>query len=458
MKLHEFTDRLYAMGGIEKEGKRSRILNESLNGDIDESLIEAVTNAVKIECAVEPFNKCFIADGFDWEDSDTLWTAPGDIDNARLFDEYNWEEELQEILDECTDGSFTVDDFIVHDHFEESLTEARNPENDEVNAAIKRYLASDKAYIPKKDRDLFDRYGITPGKFQRKLGRYMDGSNGEVISADYVDMVHPDYDLAGDLTKKKPDKGDKEYPTKDWMGWRDYWGDRPISKNDDSTISPNQFKSLQPYASEKEAIWDAKRRRDRALQDEKERIQDIKDQTQRTLGYINDDKAKYMKLAKEKAAERHKARQNESLGLNETGGIPGYSNYQSEKRLKKLFDKLSEFDEDRPVDILTKYGCKTGNPAELSEEAKDKAIREITGILKNEYKLTPQQIFNESLELNESKQGLIDELWKTMKYINMSVEDTFDILLGLMDESQILELIDELKLYEIQPDGDEIYP
>ena len=29
MKLHEFTDRLYAMGGIEQERKRSRILNES---------------------------------------------------------------------------------------------------------------------------------------------------------------------------------------------------------------------------------------------------------------------------------------------------------------------------------------------------------------------------------------------------------------------------------------------
>lgn len=31
MKLHEFTDRFYAMGGIEQEEKRSRRLNESLN-------------------------------------------------------------------------------------------------------------------------------------------------------------------------------------------------------------------------------------------------------------------------------------------------------------------------------------------------------------------------------------------------------------------------------------------
>ena len=165
MKLHEFTDRFYAMGGIEQEGKKRRILTE------------AVTNVVKIECTVEPFNKCFIADGFDWEDTDTLWTAPGDIDNAKLFPEYGWEEELQEILDECTDGSFTVDDFIVHDHFEESLTEARNPENAEVNAIIRKHLGK-KSKITKKEQAVLDKYGISRDEY----GEFV-GPNGKRLMA-----------------------------------------------------------------------------------------------------------------------------------------------------------------------------------------------------------------------------------------------------------------------------------
>ena len=161
----------------------------------------------------------------------------------------------------------------------ESLTEARNPENDEINAAIKRYLSSDKAYIPKKDRELFDKYGITPGKFSRKYGseKYLHGSNDRVIGQDFLYNVHQDYDFANLLTKEQIDGADKEIPSKDMLRYRYMFGGGPIaSENDDSVVSNNQFDSLQPYASEKEQIKAIQDRRNKALRDEEEKIKAIK--------------------------------------------------------------------------------------------------------------------------------------------------------------------------------------
>lgn len=370
MKLHEFTDRLYAMGGMEQEEKRSRRLNEDINSD--ERLNQIRKELLTLDSSFEII-----------EDKDWGWIynddwVYGDITYVQItypISDYGMKAFPQNFNVQVVDGDpinsldkgfDNLSDAIDYAPIQfkkyflnESLTEARNPENDEVNDAIRRYLASDKAYIPKKDRDLFDKYGISPGKFKRQLGRYMDGPNGGVISADSVDMVHPDYDLAGDLTKKKLDKGDKEYTTKDWMKWVDPYGDSPVSDNDESRMSSNQFDSLQPYWQEKTAIKDAGRRRKRALQDEEERIQSIKDDTQRTLKYIDDDKARFIKSAKKKAAERK----------------------------------------------------------------------------------------NESLNLNESKQGLIDYFNELMSTFGVKPYEQVDYLLGYMSESELLDAIDDFKEY-----------
>ena len=53
---------------------------------------------------------------------------------------------------------------------------------------------------------------------------------------------------------------------------------------------------------------------------------------------------------------------------------------------------------------------------------------------------------NEALELNESKQGLIDHLYEIINHAGITNEEIVDMLLGFMDESQLVEVIDELKL------------
>lgn len=372
MKLHEFTDRLYAMGGIEQEEKRSRRLNEDINSD--ERLNQIRKELLTLDSSFEII-----------EDEDWGWIynddwVYGDITYVQItypISDYGMKAFPQNFNVQVVDGDpinsldrgfDNLSDAIAYAPIQfkkyflnESLTEARNPENDEVNAAIRRYLDSDKAYIPKKDRDLFDKYGITPDKFPRSLGsrKYIQGSNGDVIGQDLPLNVHPDYDFANAVTKQKLDKGDKEYTTKDWMKWVDPYGDSPVSDNDESRMSSNQFDSLQPYWQEKTAIKDAGRRRKRALQDEEERIQSIKDDTQRTLKYIDDDKARFIKSAKKKAAER----KNESLNLNEskqglvdyfnelmsTFGVKPYEQvdyllgYMSESELSDAIDDFKEY-------------------------------------------------------------------------------------------------------------------
>lgn len=366
MKLHEFTDRLYAMGDIEQKEKR-RILTE---GDTSGWGSYEPQHPVVAKCKLEPYKNWYVTlkNVEVYPEDCEIFTR--DIEEAYVFISDYWENELQEILDEYTVG-YTTDDFVPiwydstlepyldKNRKNESLTEARNPENDEVNAAIRRYLASEKDYIPKKDKDLFDKYGIVPGKLGRGKNKekYMDGPNGD-MAVDGIDY-HPDYDIANSITKQKLDNRDKEVSTKDMMSWYDLFGDGPkVSDNDTSKMSSNQFKSLQPYAQEKELIRDTRRRKNRALQDEEERIKAAKEETERRFKYADEDKEKAMNSVRAKRAARK----------------------------------------------------------------------------------------NESLNLNESKQGLIDHLYEIINHAGITNEEIVDMLLGFMDESQLVEVIDELKL------------
>ena len=78
-------------------------------------LTEAVTNVVSVR---DKDTGRFISKYVDWGDPDSLFTEPDNIDDAMLFPKYSWMEEVQEYLDELTDGSYSVDDFIPVAHFE----------------------------------------------------------------------------------------------------------------------------------------------------------------------------------------------------------------------------------------------------------------------------------------------------------------------------------------------------
>ena len=88
-----------------------------------ESLDEDKTNLVYVELNDNPGT--FVSkEIFDIDDSDYLFT--NNIDNVALFNNSSWKEDLQELLDNYSNG-YTVDDFKVYTHFDESLREDVDP-------------------------------------------------------------------------------------------------------------------------------------------------------------------------------------------------------------------------------------------------------------------------------------------------------------------------------------------
>lgn len=106
MKINEFTEAL-------TRKYQPQTLNESLNGKRSRKINEDITNTVIVG---EKGTHCYIAKDIDPLDSDTLLTEPYDDANARLFDRYTWEEEVQELLDDFTIG-YSLDDFNAYDVF-----------------------------------------------------------------------------------------------------------------------------------------------------------------------------------------------------------------------------------------------------------------------------------------------------------------------------------------------------
>lgn len=418
MKLHEFTDRFYAMGGIDQEEKKNRRLTEDLNDIIsvtvdfnsDEDDYEVI-NYIKQKYNIDVVDY----DPTDYIENATLRGTKSNIIKylATEYQGYDSEEE----------GIDWVEEFYP-ELFDESLTEARNPENDEVNAAIRRYLASDKAYIPKKDRDLFDKYGITPDKFPRSLGsrKYIQGSNGDVIGQDLPLNVHPDYDLANAVTKQKLDKGDREVSTKDMMGWYDLFDDGPkVSDNDTSKMSSNQFKSLQPYAQEKELIRDTRRRKNRALQDEEERIKAAKEETERRFKYADEDKERAMKKVRAKRA----ARKNESLNLNESKqGLIDYFNELMSTFGVKPYDQIdyilgymSESDLLNAIDDFKEY-------MDVDDSELDEAVDFAKDDLKQDFLALCKE---HNLDKDTAIEALLSMLGKhAMKVLMLNLKKHFD--------------------------------
>ena len=84
-----------------------------------ENLDEAATNLVYVELKDDPGT--FISKQiYDADDSDFLFTK--DDEFKALFNALTWKEDLQNLLDEYADG-YSVEDFKVYKHFDESLNE-----------------------------------------------------------------------------------------------------------------------------------------------------------------------------------------------------------------------------------------------------------------------------------------------------------------------------------------------
>ena len=223
-------------------------------------------------------------------------------------------------------------------NLKESLTEARNPENDEVNATIRKWASSSKGNkMSAKDQEILNKNGL-------KTTKYNDGSTRVVgkhagIKKSDVKKLHPDYDVANYLNKSRIDyfDDDKEYPLKS-MIW-DQSREKTNSRKDANTpLSTNQFNSLQPYRHEKEEVKSANARARRNMMDADRYRQDAKNYIGQYRGYTEDDYWKDMSRASrherdaeadknyasdmvKQAKERHDAKKkNESLSLNESSG------------------------------------------------------------------------------------------------------------------------------------------
>lgn len=179
----------------------------------------------------------------------------------------------------------TLNRFITEDK-DESLTEARNPENDEVNATIRKWANNGR--LSKKDKEILDKNGL----FTKSNYKYWpsDGRTKAMTSASTrrqltkgdINNTHPDYDLAGNLNKKKLGSEDIESDLSGQalrtgvFSYDDSMGQR---KDNGYKVSRNQLRSLQPYAHEKHDIKRAKEDRDyysRGLKSAEDRLSNIK--------------------------------------------------------------------------------------------------------------------------------------------------------------------------------------
>lgn len=144
------------------------------------------------------------------------------------------------------------------------LDEARNPENDEVNATIRKWAKNGR--LSKKDKEILDKNGLfTKPAYkwnidERTKAMSSAATHNQLTKRD-INKTHPDYDLAGKLKKKKLDSEDIE-DNLSRQAWRqgmlsyDYFDDQ--RKDNDYKVSRNQLKSLQPYTQEKHDIKRAK--------------------------------------------------------------------------------------------------------------------------------------------------------------------------------------------------------
>lgn len=196
MKLNEFVDRLYGIGDIEspKTIRSKRTLNESCCVKDEDDLDESYRND-------------------DFRDLCREYSSlyPYDISLREVWDEIvrNYEDEdLANDVVEYLEGAFG-DEEEYDDEFFESLNEARNPENDEVNAVLRKWANSDRNRLSKRDQKILDDAGV-------KLEPYFPGEKEKIVVSseserrpsgvyergwgkESIRRMHPDHDIANDV-------------------------------------------------------------------------------------------------------------------------------------------------------------------------------------------------------------------------------------------------------------------
>ena len=149
-------------------------------------------------------------------------------------------------------------EYIMGDQFYESLIlEKRNPENDEVNAVIKKW-ANGKGKLSKKDKEILDKNDIwLDSGVDMKTGRFSSAMQGGQTRGGYVgdEPVDPVELEKADVRSKHPDFDYANYLRKDRAHPDDV--ETPLPKG--SRMSRNQMRKLQPYDDDKTNIRMANR-------------------------------------------------------------------------------------------------------------------------------------------------------------------------------------------------------
>ena len=276
MKLYEFVDKIEAMGEVEKktetlnesadtssafwgdywEGPIKK-LNESLTEDnLEEGIVgslagaairglagNAIQNALSDEDLDESLNEAMNDDFIKiYKTSDSI---PNDAWDFPI-------EELDYLLEEHPGESFALLNNRLYEISDESLTEAANPENAEVNAVLRKWANSDRNRISKRDQKVLDDAGIKlkTNKYDapHKYAVHKD-NEGDILDLHRMDKrhiknTHPDHDLANDLatTGRHWSNRDRYNKNKDPnFPWRnDAYREE----------TPEESKALRPYSDE----------------------------------------------------------------------------------------------------------------------------------------------------------------------------------------------------------------
>ena len=165
-------------------------------------------------------------------------------------------EELDYLLKEHPGESFALLNNRLYEISDESLTEAANPENAEVNAVLRKWANSDRNRISKRDQKVLDDAGIKlkTNKYDapHKYAVHKD-NEGDILDLHRMDKrhiknTHPDHDLANDLatTGRHWSNRDRYNKNKDPnFPWRnDAYREE----------TPEESKALRPYSDEYKSL------------------------------------------------------------------------------------------------------------------------------------------------------------------------------------------------------------
>lgn len=285
MKLYEFVDKLYAMGDMEspKTIRSKKTLNESLM--LEASSGEMLDRFFELNAGVDP-------------EELLQWILQNVITDEQLREMIDYAEEIEHMhaqddieeslveddLDEGVLGGLAgaaigglagnslghpvlgaiggglagsaIQNALSDEDLNESLTEAANPENAEVNAVLRKWANSDRNRISKHDQKVLDDAGITlktdkydaPHKYAVHKDNESDIIDLHRMDKHHIKNTHPDHDLANDLatTGRHWSNRDRYNKNKDpRFPWRD---------DEYRSETPEESDALRPYSDKYKSL------------------------------------------------------------------------------------------------------------------------------------------------------------------------------------------------------------